>query len=141
MQRKKKFLTFRKEANDFSQNGYIVGYLGEKIMEYQDDELEWMMLQPKKQSMRIEAKEFEKRYLEIKAQVERLNIPVNIKAICRIIANEHSCSVSKVRRLLLNNNVIHSVYAKRTTKKDSTERTVPSSDGSTIDGNSEMHAV
>ena len=100
------------------------------------------MLQPKQQAIRREAVEVEKRFLELKAAGGKLGIPINVQAVCRIIAKEHSCSAGKIRMILHDKKLIKKMpYAKRASKKDSTVGEVQTGDGSEVDGDREMHAV
>ena len=105
------------------------------------------MLTPN-QRLRIQkTKEIANKYIEFKAYCEKNDVAVNTEGFCRVMGEEYNYSSLAVRRILERAGVYK--FTKRDDNGKSSEDTrqdpaigkVQAFDGSTVDGNSEMHSL
>lgn len=110
-------------------------------------EIFFEMLTPA-QRLRIQkTKAIAAKFVEFKAYCEQNDVAVNTEGFCRAMGKEYKYSTLAIRRMLEREGVL--VTTKRDdngkssedTRQDSTVGEISTGDGSTVDGNCEMHAV
>jgi hypothetical protein len=110
-------------------------------------EIFYEMLTPA-QRLRIQkAKAIAAKFVEFKAYCEQNDVAVNTEGFCRAMGKEYKYSTLAIRRMLEREGVLTTTKrddngkSSKDTENGIADRSLSTGNGSSIDGNCEMHAV